>query len=80
MKPFLTGFSTELMKLSAPIDPTAKADGKMEKLLQGGLEAYVGSKDIRTPTFPSMREVASQPSKEQKGGVDVRPPKPPKVK
>lgn len=80
MTPFLSGFVTELVKLGAPVDPTSKADGKMEKLLKGGISRYVGEKDIRNPTFPSMEQVSNKAFKDKTQKVDARPPKPPKVK
>ena len=79
MTPFLSGFTAELVKLSAPKDPTAKVNGKMEKLLKGGLTRYIGEKDVRNPTFPSMEQVSNQPFTGKVPKVDARPPKPPKV-
>ena len=80
MTPFLTGFAAELVKLGAPVDPTSKANGKMENLLKGGLSRYVGEKDVRTPTFPSMEQVSNKAFKDKSPKVDFRAPKPPKVK
>jgi hypothetical protein len=77
--PFLAGFAAELVKLGETKDPTAKANGKMEKLLKGGLSRYIGEKDVRNPTFPSMEQVSNKPYKVETPKVDVRPPKPPKV-
>jgi hypothetical protein len=77
--PFLSGFAAELVKLGAPVDPTSKANGKMDKLLKGGLAKYVGEKDVRTPTFPSMEQVSNKAFKDKTPKVDARPPKPPKV-
>jgi len=76
---FLSGFTAELVKLGAPIDPTSKANGKMEKLLKGGLAKYIGEKDVRNPTFPSMEQVSNKAFKDKTPKVDARPPKPPKV-
>ena len=79
MTPFLTGFAAELVKLGETKDPTAKANGKMEKLLRGGLSKYVGEKDVRNPTFPSMEQVSNQSFKDKGPSIDLRPLKAPKV-
>jgi hypothetical protein len=78
--PFLSGFAAELVKLGETKDPTAKANGKMEKLLKGGLAKYIGEKDVRNPTFPPMEQVSNQSFKDKSPKMDFRPPKPPKVK
>jgi len=73
------GKDLPLKKISAPVDPTSKANGKMEKLLKGGLARYIGEKDVRNPTFPNMESVANTPFKVQAPKVDARVPKPPKA-
>jgi hypothetical protein len=80
MTPFLSGFAAELVKLGETKDPTAKVNGKMDKLLKGGLSKYIGEQDVRTPTFPPMEEVANRSFKDKSPKVDFRAPKPPKVK
>ena len=59
-------------------DPTAGTQTKMEKLLKGGLKKYLGSPEIRHPTFPPMAEVANRQFKDHGPKLNLRPPKPPK--
>ncbi|MBW2288648.1 MAG: hypothetical protein JRG90_12580 [Deltaproteobacteria bacterium] len=58
-------------------NPAAGVETKMDKLLKGGLQRYVGKPEIRHPTFPPMAEVANRPYKDRAPKIDTRPPKPP---
>jgi hypothetical protein len=76
---FLAGFSDELSKLAeSRVNPFGQAETKMEKLLKGGLKRYVGSPEVRHPTFPPMAEVASRGYTDKTPKVDARPPRPPR--
>ena len=76
MNHFLGAFSDELTKLSETLkNPLAPAQTKMKNLLKGGVEKYMGSKEVRTSPYPSMRDVATQSSKDKNPSLSFRPPK-----
>lgn len=75
MTPTLHGFVDELVKLAVTRkNPYALVETKMEKLLKGGLQKYLGSPEIRHPTFPPMAEVANHWYREREPRLNLKPP------